>query len=60
MFTEEIKVGDEVRLSHSNLTYEVICLVGEKAWIKDIAGVVGNTIVDKKHLTKVKQNEKVT
>ena len=51
--TEEIKVGDEVRLSHSNLIYKVICLAGEKVWIKDIMSVVGNTVVDKKHLTKV-------
>ena len=56
MNTEELRVGDEVRLSHRNLVYRVVELVGEKVWIKDILGVVGDTVVDVKFLTKTKNS----
>jgi hypothetical protein len=55
---EEIKIDDEVRLSHSSLAYKVICFVDEKVWIKDITGIVGNTIVDKRYLTKAVKGTK--
>lgn len=53
--TEELKVGDVVRLSHSNLTYKIICLDGEKVWMRDLMGVVSNAVVDKKYLTKMER-----
>lgn len=57
MAAEEIKVGDRVMLEHGSLTYIVVELVGDKARIKDVFGIVGTTTVDKKHLVKVKKEE---
>jgi hypothetical protein len=55
--TKEIEVGNRVMLEHGSLTYIVIELIGDKARMKDVFGVVGTTTVDKKHLVKVKKEE---
>ena len=57
MATEEIKVGNRVMLEHGSLTYIVVELIGDKARIKDVFGLVGTTTVDKKHLVKVQNEE---
>jgi hypothetical protein len=57
MATEEIEVGNRAMLEHGSLTYVVVELVGDKARIKDIFGIVGTTTVDKKHLVKVQDEE---
>jgi len=57
MATKEIEVGNRVMLEHGSLTYIVVELVGDKARIKDVFGIVGTTTVDKKHLVKVKKEE---
>lgn len=57
MSTERIKVGDEVKFFHSNLTYKVVRLGGEKVWVKETTGVVGFIVVDKKYLIKVRDEK---
>jgi hypothetical protein len=57
MVTEEIAVGNRVMLEHGSLTYIVVELIGDKARIKDVFGLVGTTTVDKKHLVKVQNRE---
>ena len=57
MVAEEIEVGNRVMLEHGSLTYIVVELVGDKARIKDVFGMVGTTTVDKKHLVKVQNRE---
>ena len=57
MATKEIEVGNRVMLEHGSLTYIVVELVGDKARIKDVFGLVGTSTVDKKHLVKVQNEE---
>jgi len=57
MITKEIEVGNRVMLEHGSLTYIVVELIGNKARIKDVFGLVGTTTVDKKHLVKVQNEE---
>jgi len=57
MITKEIEVGNRVMLEHGSLTYIVVELVGDKARIKDVFGLVGTSTVDKKHLVKVQNEE---
>jgi serine acetyltransferase len=57
MATKEIEVGNRVMLEHGSLTYVVVELIGDKARIKDVFGIVGVTTIGKKYLVKVQGEE---